>query len=117
VGKLVGIAAAEIEAVRVDVRNRPQSCRNSFTLWETKCSMELALKVLRVLVEYEAEPDTEIRTLEALEWWLDEAGHAGDETFFEGLAYASVQGWIVSKVAGTIEITAAGVVAAGRSVH
>ena len=45
--------------------------------------MEVALKVLRMLLEYEAKPGTNIATLEAMDWWLDVEDDA--ETFFFGL--------------------------------
>jgi hypothetical protein len=50
-----------------------------------------------------------------MNWWLDVEDDA--ETFFFGLAQATIEGWVISKGRGKIQITTAGVDAATRSVH
>ena len=77
--------------------------------------MEVALKVLRLLTEYDAKPGTNIATLEAMDWWLDVEDDA--ETFFFGLAQATIEGWVVSKARGRIQITPAGLAAVNSSMH
>jgi hypothetical protein len=78
--------------------------------------MEVALKVLRLLLEYDAKAGTNVATLEAMDWWLD-VEEDDAETFFFGLAQATIEGWVVSKAPGKIQITTAGIAAVNRSLH
>ena len=78
--------------------------------------MEVALKLLRLLIEYGAKPGTDVATLEALDWWLDE-DDTDAETFFFGLAQATIEGWVITKVRGKIQITQDGIAAVMRSTH